>query len=1037
MKAKPIKTTERKKEQASASGLLNKTLTETEELKKALRIEAALERVRTRAVGMRNPDELLNICESLFIELKSLGFSEIRNSLITDFNDEKGFFTDYDYSDISGGEISRILYHSHPLIEEYLQQIKSADDAFAEIIIKDRQLKDWIEFRRSAGQRDDSQLENIPALYYYFYSIGIAAIGISTFSSIDNDKREILKRFRNVFDFAYRRYRDIALAEAQAREAKIEAALERVRARTMAMRTSDELADTAAVVFKQLIELGIAPSRLYIGLLNSDSDDVEFWITDENGCKVSKQFAMQITRNESIREMYRAWKDGKSTIIVDMQGNELEKYLQYLSEEINVPFREGMNQTRRVQTVAFFSKGFIGIASPDPEPGETVAVLERFASVFNLTYTRFLDLQNAEAQAREAKIEAALERVRTKAMAMHSSKDLAETIGVFYGELSALSVTPRRCGVGLIDKATRVTELSTMNTTDIGGSIEVIGKIKLEGHPVLENIYNNWLIQKEYHPVLRGNEIRQYYQVILPQISFPDYSGDVAHYGYFFYFPEGAVYSWTMKEMAEDELQIYRKFTSVLSLTYRRFIDLKEAEERAFEATRQASLNRVRAEIASMRAAEDLERITPVIWRELMTLDIPFIRCGVFIVDEKGKKVRAFLSTPEGSSLALLNLPMNINEVTENLVQHWKSKKIFRVHWNKEEFVNWTSSMLEKGQIQSTESYQGSANPPESLDLHFVPFCQGMLYVGSTAPLAEEKIKLVHSLADAFSIAYARYEDFRNLEAAKSRIEAALNDLKSAQAQLIHSEKMASLGMLTAGISHEIKNPLNFVNNFSELSHELLDELVNELHNGNKEEALQIIDRLRKNLTKINHHGKRADSIVRGMLLHSRGESGDKTATNINDLLDQDVSLAYHGMRAQDKEFNISIEKDYDQSIEKIKIVPQDISRVFLNILNNAYYAANEKLKLKRGDYSPVLNVSTKNLGDKVEIRIRDNGNGIPAIVKEHIFNPFFTTKPTGEGTGLGLSLSYDIITKVHNGELKFESEPGRYTEFIITLPKT
>ena len=232
----------------------------------------------------------------------------------------------------------------------------------------------------------------------------------------------------------------------------------------------------------------------------------------------------------------------------------------------------------------------------------------------------------------------------------------------------------------------------------------------------------------------------------------------------------------------------------------------------------------------------------------------------------------------------------------------------------------------------------------------------------------------------------------------------------------------------------KIKNPLNFVNNFSELSKELIDDVKAELKNNNNEEVLAILEDLKLNLEKINQHGKRADSIVKGMLLHSRGSSGEKTLTDLNNLLDQYVTLAYHGLRAQDKEFNITIEKDYDESLEKINVVPQDISRVFLNIINNACYAAYDRKKKSGDDFKPVIKVSTKNLKDKVEIRIGDNGNGIPPGILDKIFQPFFTTKPTGEGTGLGLSLSYDIVTKQHGGELKVESEENVGTDFIIIL---
>lgn len=269
------------------------------------------------------------------------------------------------------------------------------------------------------------------------------------------------------------------------------------------------------------------------------------------------------------------------------------------------------------------------------------------------------------------------------------------------------------------------------------------------------------------------------------------------------------------------------------------------------------------------------------------------------------------------------------------------------------------------------------------------------------------------------------------------------DELKAARTQLLQSEKMASLGQLTAGIAHEIKNPLNFVNNFAELTVDLtkelseeLDKLSGTLQPADSEYLLEINNDIRSNAQKINEHGKRADSIVKGMLLHSRGDTGNKQLTDINAVLAEYVNLGYHGMRAQDNNFNIKIDSDYDDTIGMINIVPQDISRVFLNIINNACYSTNEKKKELKDAYSPILGIQTKNLGDKVEIRIRDNGKGIPQEIIDKVFNPFFTTKPAGQGTGLGLSLSNDIIVKEHGGEMKVESREGEFAEFIITIPK-
>ncbi|MBT8312643.1 MAG: GHKL domain-containing protein, partial [Flavobacteriaceae bacterium] len=277
-------------------------------------------------------------------------------------------------------------------------------------------------------------------------------------------------------------------------------------------------------------------------------------------------------------------------------------------------------------------------------------------------------------------------------------------------------------------------------------------------------------------------------------------------------------------------------------------------------------------------------------------------------------------------------------------------------------------------------------------------------------------------------------ETIEELEQKRTAVEKALSDLKATQKQLIHAEKMASLGELTAGIAHEIQNPLNFVNNFSEVSNELIEEMCEELDKGDTSEARAIAQDLRQNLEKINHHGKRADGIVKGMLQHSRSSSGEKEPTDLNVLADEYLRLAYHGLRAKNKNFNASIKTDFDDKIGKIEIIPQDMGQVLLNLIANAFHAVDEKSRQAPGEYEPRVTVSTEKTGKGITIRVSDNGNGIPEKYRDKIFQPFFTTKPTGQGTGLGLSLSYDIV-KAHEGEIKVTSEAGKGTEFIINLP--
>ena len=298
-------------------------------------------------------------------------------------------------------------------------------------------------------------------------------------------------------------------------------------------------------------------------------------------------------------------------------------------------------------------------------------------------------------------------------------------------------------------------------------------------------------------------------------------------------------------------------------------------------------------------------------------------------------------------------------------------------------------------------------------------------------------IALIAGLFLLAAIAFVFYRNNRQKQKANSILEKTLANLKSTQSQLIQSEKMASLGELTAGIAHEIQNPLNFVNNFSEVNKEMVDEVTEEITKGNYDEAKNILNDVKENSEKINHHGQRAADIVKGMLQHSRTSSGQKELTDINALCDEYLRLSYHGLRAKDKSFNADFKTAFDSTIEKINIVPQDIGRVILNLINNAFYAVNEKKKQNIDGYEPTVIVSTKKENEKISISVADNGNGIPENIKDKIFQPFFTTKPTGQGTGLGLSLSYDIVTKEHRGTLRVESKVGKGSDFIIALPLT
>lgn len=633
---------------------------------------------------------------------------------------------------------------------------------------------------------------------------------------------------------------------------------------------------------------------------------------------------------------------------------------------------------------------------------------------------------------------AALDHVREKSLTMQKTSDFEGTLLEAFNQMQLLGLNSHSIAISIFDVPKK--EIVEHAFLDKEGERTLSSATyPYKDLPLFNRLWQSF---DERVPLLRyelaGTEKQEFLEWVegIPNSAgvYSDVLKAPSAFFSFAFMKHGALFTVQDTQPDQETEEILMAFARAIQPAYTRFDDLNRAEESSREAHSQASLNRIRAEIITMRHADDLQRITPLFWHELSSLGVPFFRCGIFIMNDETAYSHAFLSTPEGKPLADLNLPYLGAEITTRVVEYWHNKEIYTEYWDKKTFSDWIQSLIDQGHLKSTNEYLPNTQAPECLYLHFIPFLQGMLYVGSHNPLTPTETNLVQSLADTYAIAYARYEDFAQVAYAEQKLEAALVELKTTQAQLIQAEKMASLGELTAGIAHEIQNPLNFVNNYSEVNVELLEELEEEIENGDMEEAKAIIQDLIENEKKTHYHGKRADSIVKGMLQHSRRNTSTKELTDINALTDEYLRLSYHGLRAKDSSFNADFCLDFDANLPKIEVAASDLGRVILNIINNSFYAVNEKRKNGIEGYKPMVTLITKKKNGSVEIHIKDNGIGIPDTIKEKIFQPFFTTKPTGQGTGLGLSLSYDII-KAHGGELTVESKSGQMTEFIIELP--
>jgi len=1031
-------------------------------------IELALERVRARTMAMQHSDELLDAATLLFQQIEFLGAPTWNCSFniwdkdrkhATAWNGTKEGFgrpfksnsSENVYLDFyKGGQNGEKLFIKEiggKVLEnhyKYMSTVPGVSETLAEL--------------KAAGV----QLPTFQIFYIAYFDQGY--LMFITYEPVP-EFQEIFKRFAKVFEQTYTRFLDLQKAEVQAREAKIEAAVERVRAEAMAMHSTSDFEIVVKQLLQQIQHLNLEGFTGAQIILIDEKEFLTVWDCSSPGNMGDPKSATIKYEAKKFPimgvEILNKWKEGNPYFVMDFDLKKLRaavKEWKKINETIAGIITDaisGGHLTHQWDACGRLKNGMIAFDMIKPPDDDVRNITIKMTHAFEQAYTRFLDLQKAEAQAREAQIEAALEKVRSTSLAMHKSDELKDVILEVLKKLQDL-------GIAMESRATAIFtyEKESKDYYQWVASPEYKTIINFLtpyiDHPVQNDIWKARQTGTDFYAksytVQEKNSLFRYFFELPALKNMPQAEKEKA-LGYKYYdvaiaFEKNSavvLVSHSGKQLTESESAILRRFAKVFEQSYIRFLDLQKAEAQAREAEIELALERVRARTMAMLHSDELADASFLLDQQVRALGIKTWGCAFNIYGENDST--EWFSNEMGT-LQTYKTPRE-KIFLDYYEAGQKGEKLLIKEFAGKDCVDWynylcTLPVIGDGLLQMKAA--GGSFPTRQID-HVAFFKYGYLLFISFEPVSETH-EIFIRFAQVFEQTYTRFLDLQKAEVqalraeqdvleikeARKKAEQALSILQATQKQLIQSEKMASLGELTAGIAHEIQNPLNFVNNFSEVSKELLDEMKTELDNGNTEDAKEIADDIIQNLEKINHHGKRADAIVKGMLQHSRSSNGVKEPTDINALCDEYLRLSYHGLRAKDKSFNASMKTDFDSSIGNINIIPQDIGRVILNLLTNAFYAVNEKKKSGLENYDPTVSIATKKEDDKTIISIKDNGNGIPQSALDKIFQPFFTTKPTGQGTGLGLSLAYDIITKGHGGELYVDTKETEGTSFTIKI---
>ncbi|WP_084438816.1 ATP-binding protein [Algoriphagus mannitolivorans] len=1036
-------------------------------------IEAALERVRSRTMGMQKAAELGDVAQLLFGELNGLvddlwtcGFV-----LCEKDRQEDEWWLSLDNGLIQPFSLPNVGDFAHENLYEGWQK----QESYRTVTLENQDLQkhyDWLmELPIAKKIFEDMEAAGIPRpkwqrLHAAYFKTGYLVI----ITEVPCSEEEIFRRFAQVFDQTYTRFLDLQKAEAQAREAQINLAVERVRARALAMNKSEQILDVVFKLKEELMGLDISGVAAATILLKESDGKVRSWdltSMEKEGDQMHIASDIIFDLGKTHPDFYQReiWAKGNTYQVVTQDRESLQISTNWLRD--HGKFKEAEEAEKFIASAGIkkvyhpsapLAKGRMVIDLLESPQEEVKSILTKMAAAFDLAYKRFEDLQMAESQAKEAKIELSLERIRSLVTSMQESNELFDVVVAMRKEFVSLGHQAHY--FWHMKWSTEAYDMSM--TSEEGDRIGMIISVPKFVHDKIPSLAS-W--EKSDSPVfvldLDGSQAWDYIENMnkyghyeLADPKSPSEEDILALGGLTFVIARtthgeiGFSLPGKIPNPPEESLHTLIRFAKVFGIAYKRFEDLQYAEAQAKEAQIELSLERIRSKVTSMQESTDLLDI-------MVSIRSEFVSLGhqaqyFWYMRWLTSKYEKAMTSGDGAQVGMvMTLPRHIHRDIP-LVANWErgNEPTLIFPMDVDTAMDYVQKMVSLGDFEKVDPNAPTMDDIRHIGgLTFIMAKTSQGEIGYSLPgyvpnPPEEAVSTLARFAGVFDLAYKRFEDLKKAEKdlieiklAKQKAEKALSELKSAQAQLIQSEKMASLGELTAGIAHEIQNPLNFVNNFSEVSGELIDEAQEEIEKGDLEEIKFILQDLKDNLSKINHHGKRAGSIVKGMLEHSRKSEGKKEQVNLNGIADECLKLSFHGLRAKDKSFSADFKTHFAEDLPEVSVVRQDIGRVLLNLINNAFYAVHDFGKTQDKGYKPTVTVSTSQVKDQIEITVSDNGKGIPEQIQDKIFQPFFTTKPTGEGTGLGLSLSYDII-KAHGGSIALSSSPGQGAAFTITLPK-